>query len=254
MTPVIKSLLLYLIILGLVTFGAVVLSVSNYYIYVAYLIIILIVIFSRESLRWGKSSLPGLLLGSALIGAVFLVEIIAGWIKVEGFDFNPAVLFQFLVLQVLVSAGEELSFRGYILKNLIDETGIKKGIIFSSIMFSAIHIPSIVYYRLDTSREIIALAVVGLLGVLLAMLYLVYGLMSAIGFHFAWNFLQYNIFALALSQPGLMDSRILKTNFLTGGNYGPEAGITGFVLVFFALIIFIKKYSNLVNPSERDES
>ncbi len=253
MTPVIKSLLLYLMILGLVVFGAVVMSISNSYIYVSYLIIILVVLYSGESLKWGKSLLPGLLLGSALIGAVFLVEIIAGWIKVEGFDFNPALFFQFLVLQVLVSAGEELSFRGYILKNLIDEKGIKNGIILSSVMFSAIHIPSIVYYRLDVSREIIALAVVGLIGVLLAMLYLAYGLMSTIGFHFAWNFLQYNVFALALTQPGLMDSRILKTNFLTGGSYGPEAGITGFVVVFFALIIFIKKYSNLFNTPERGE-
>ena len=254
MTPVIKSLMLYLVILGLVAFGAVVLSVSNYYIYFAYLVIILIVIFSRESLRWGKSSLPGLLLGSALIGAVFLIEIIAGWIKVEGFDFNPALFFQFLVLQVLVSAGEELSFRGYILKNLIDETGIKNGIILSSVMFSAIHIPSIIYYRLDVSREIIALVVVGLIGVLLAMLYLAYGLMSTIGFHFAWNFLQYNVFALSLPQPGLMDSRILKTNFLTGGSYGPEAGIIGFAVIFFALLILVNKYSNLLNPSEMDES
>ncbi len=253
MTPVIKSLLLYLMILGLIAFGAVAMSVSNFYIYVSYLIIILVVLYSGESLKWGKSPLSGLLLGSALIGAVFLVEIIAGWVKVEGFDFNPALFFQFLVLQVLVSAGEELSFRGYILKNLVDETGIKNGIILSSVMFSAIHIPSIVYYRLDASREIIALAVVGLIGVLLAMLYLAYGLMSTIGFHFAWNFLQYNVFALSLSQPGLMDSRILKTNFLTGGSYGPEAGIAGLVLIFFALVIFIKKYSNLVNTPERGE-
>jgi membrane protease YdiL (CAAX protease family) len=251
MTPVIKSLLLYLMILGLVVFGAVAMSVSNFYIYVSYLIIILVVLYSGESLKWGKSSLPGLLLGSALIGAIFLVEIIAGWIKVEGFDFNPALLFQFLVLQVLVSAGEELSFRGYILKNLIDETGVKNGIILSSVMFSAIHIPSIVYYRLEVSREIIALAVVGLIGVLLAILYLAYGLMSTIGFHFAWNFLQYNVFALSLSQPGLMDSRIVRTNYLTGGSYGPEAGIIGFVVVFFALFIFIKKHSNLVNAPER---
>ena len=156
-----------------------------------------------KSLKWGKSPLYGLLLGSALIGAVFLIEIIAGWIKVEGFNFNPSLFLQFLVLQVLVSAGEELSFRGYILKNLIDETGIKNGIILSSVMFSA--------------------------------------------------FLQYNVFALVLSQPGLMDSRILKTSFLTGGSYGPEAGITGFVVVFLALLLFIKKYSNLVNPPGRDE-
>lgn len=253
MTPVVKSLLLYLMILGLVAFGAVAMSVSNFYIYVSYLIIILVVLYSSKSLKWGKSPLSGLLLGSALMAVVFLIEIIAGWVKVEGFDFNPALLFQFLVLQVLVAAGEELSFRGYILKNLIDETGIKNGIILSSVMFSAIHIPSIVYYRLDVSREIIALAVVGLIGVLLAMLYLAYGLMSTIGFHFAWNFLQYNVFALSLPQPGLMDTRILKTNFLTGGSYGPEAGITGFVVVLFVLIIFIKKYSNLLNIPERDE-
>ena len=252
MTPLMKSLLLYLMILGLVAFSMVK-YIPKFYVFILYLIIILVVLYSSESLKWGKSPLSGLLLGSVLIGAVFLVEMIAGWIKVEGFDFNPALLFQFLVLQVFVATGEELSFRGYILKNLIDEKGIKKGIIFSSVMFSAIHIPSIVYYRLDASRGLVALAVVGLIGALLAMLYLVYGLLSSIGFHFAWNFLQYNVFTLARSQPGLMDSRILKTNFLTGGSYGPEAGIAGLILIFFALIIFIKKYSNVANTPDRGE-
>jgi membrane protease YdiL (CAAX protease family) len=252
MTPLMRSLLLYSMILGLVAFSMAK-YIPRFYIFILYLIIILVVLYFSKSLKWGKSPLSGLLFGSVLIGAVFLIEIIAGWIKVEGFDLNPALFFQFLVLQVFVAVGEELSFRGYILKNLIDETGTKKGIILSSIMFSAIHIPSIIYYRLDASRGIVAIAVVGLIGAILAMLYLVYGLMSSIGFHFAWNFLQYNVFALSLSQPGLMDSRILKTNFITGGNYGPEAGIAGLVLIFFALIMFTKKYPDLVNTPEKGE-
>lgn len=247
MTPLVKSILLYLMMVGLVAISIAALPVSQIYIYLVYIIIIIVVYYYNDGILWGKRSLPGVLLGSFMMAVVFSGEIAAGWVEVGGFDFKPVELLLFLVLQFLVAIGEELSFRGYILKNLMDYSGRKMGIFLSSFMFSAIHIPSVVYYGLDSLRSITALVVVGMLGAILALLCLEYGLLSAIGFHFSWNFLQYNIFTLNQAQPGLILSRVLEPNILTGGSYGPEAGILGFVLAFLTLAILIRKHSKSLN-------
>lgn len=247
MKPLIKSLVLYLLIVLL-------LAVNLKHIldfplsgYIIYIILILVVIYSGESLLWGKKLAPGFLSGVALIGIVFSLELLAGWIKVEGFELNLGLLISFFIFQLLVAIGEEISFRGYILKNLIDETGIKTGICLSSFMFAAIHAPSFVYYGLDISGGTLAFIVVGLLGAIASIIYLNYGLRSAIAFHFAWNFLQYNIFNLSETQQGIMVLSYTNRNLITGGGYGPEAGILGFIIVLSALLMFIKKYSKSLN-------
>lgn len=247
MRHIIKSILLYLLIVGLLILNVYLVAVIPFSTYIIYVLIIFVVFYLNKGIFWGKRLAPGLLLGAALIGIVFAAEMLAGWIKVEGFDFNPSLFLLFFILQIIIAVGEEISFRGYILKNLIEETGIKAGICLTSFMFSAIHIPSIVYYGLDTSRGIIAFAVVGLLSAIVSIIYLKYGLVSAIGFHFSWNFLQYNIFTLAETQAGLMKSRYQVQVLFTGGNYGPEAGILGFIIALFASMILIKKYSKSLN-------
>jgi membrane protease YdiL (CAAX protease family) len=240
MRPLIKSLSMYCLIMGLLVFNLA--AVSNpVSIYIIYVIIILAVIYLNSNISWRGNCASGLLIGTSLIGMVFGIEILAGWVKIEGFDLNLNILLSFFILQITVALGEEISFRGYILPNIISETGTRTGIFLSSLMFSTIHIPSIIYYGLDTSRGIVAFSVIGLLGAIAAIIYLKYGLMSAIGFHFAWNFLQYNIFALSDIHLGLIKSRYMEPSIITGGNYGPEAGILGLIVVFFAFGLLINK-------------
>lgn len=241
MRPLTKSLLLYLLVIGLLSGNLYLVSDFPLSTYIMYILIFAVVFYSSDNIFWGKKSYPGLLSGTVLIGAVFSLEILAGLVKVEGFDFNFSLLVSFFIFQLLVAAGEEISFRGYILKNLKDEIGIKNAISLSSFMFATIHIPSFIYYRLDISRIMLAFMVIGLLGAVVSIIYLNYGLISAIAFHFAWNFLQYNIFNLSETQPGIMEISYMESNLLTGGNYGPEAGILGFIVVLFALIILVKK-------------
>lgn len=243
MKPIINSFLMYLLIVGLLTVNLYLVSDFPQSSYIIYIVLILVVYYSSKSLSWGERLVPGLLYGAALIGLVFSIEIITGWVSVERFDFNPGFLIPVLIFQLLVAAGEELSFRGYILKNLTADTGIKNGIILSSFMFSAMHLPSFIFYELDISRGAIAFIVVGLLSAIVSIIYLNYGLWSAISFHFAWNFLQYNVFSLSENQQGIMIISYAVRNLLTGGNYGPEAGILGFIVVFSGLVIFIKKYT-----------
>ncbi len=247
MRPIIKSFVLYLLIVGLLTVNLYFVSDFPLSAYIIYIVLILVVYYSSKSLFWGEKLAPGLLFGAALIGTVFSLEIIAGWVRIEGFGFNPDFLIPVLIFQLLVAAGEEISFRGYILKNLMSEMGVGKGIILSSFMFSAIHLPSFIYYGLDISRGAIAFIVIGLIGAIVSIIYLNYGLGSAISFHFAWNFLQYYVFNLSENQQGIMIISYTVRNLLTGGNFGPEAGMLGFIVIFFGLIIFIKKYAKSLN-------
>ncbi|VVB87315.1 CAAX protease self-immunity [uncultured archaeon] len=247
MRPIIKSFMFFLLMIGLVAFSGALASISPFLPYTIYIILIFLVCYLSNGLYWGKNSVTGLVLGSVLIGTIFSMELIAGGIKIEGYNFDPGMLVSFLFLQAVVAMGEELSFRGYILKNLIEETGIRTGILLSSFMFSAIHIPTFIYYGLGFSNGIIAFAVVGMLGAVLGMLYVKQGLKAAIGFHFAWNFFQYNIFTMSYTQPGLFKSAYTGSGLLTGGSYGPEAGIPGLILIFFILVIFIKRYSKSLN-------
>lgn len=248
MKHIIRSLLLYLLIFGLLTFNLPLVSDPIMSAYLLYIILILVVFYSGEKLLWGESLVPGLLWGGALMGTIISLELITGWIKVEGFDFNIKLVVSLLIYQILVSVGEEISFRGYILKNLIRGTSVKTGIIITSFLFSFIHLPSILYGSMDYSRDALALIVVGMLSVLFSLIYLNYGLLSAISFHFAWNFLQYNVFNLNDSYQGIIKISYTGQNLLlTGDNFGPEAGILGFIIIFLALIIFIKKFAKSLN-------
>ncbi len=247
MRPLTNSLVLYLLMLGLLSVNLTLVTVFPASAYIVYIIVIFAVIFYfSKSLFWGKKPVPGLSYGIALIGIIFFIEIIAGLVRIESINFNPVLIFSFFILQILVAVGEEVSFRGNILQNIADEAGIKTGIILSSIMFSAIHIPSFIYAGLDIQGLTIAFTVIGLLGAIASIIYLNYGLVSAITFHFAWNFLQYNIFNLNSGQ-GIMKTSFNGTNILTGGSFGPEAGVLGLIIVMLALIVLIKKYPQSLN-------
>lgn len=248
MRPLTNSLVLYLLMVALLSVNlnlGPVFPASAYLIYI--IIIFAVVFYFSKSLFWGKKLAPGLLYGITLIGAVFFLEVIAGWVRVESLDFNLVLFFSFFIFQIVVAVGEEISFRGNILKNLADETGIKTGIILSSFMFSTIHLPSFIYYGLDIQRLMVAFIVVGLLGAIASIIYLNYGLGSSITFHFAWNFLQYNIFNLNRSGQSIMKISSTGTDLLTGGSFGPEAGALGLIIVLLALIALIGKYPKSLN-------
>jgi membrane protease YdiL (CAAX protease family) len=248
MRPLTNSLVLYLLLLGLLLVNLDLVRDFPASVYIMYVIVIFAVVFYfSKSLFWGKKPAPGLIYGIVLIGFVFLIEIIAGWVRIESINFNPGLFFSFFVLQVLVAVGEEVSFRGNIFQNLADETGIRTGIALSSFMFSAIHIPSFIYSGLDIQRLTVAFIVIGLLGAIASIIYLNYGLASAITFHFAWNFLQYNIFSLNRSGGGIMKTSYTGTDILTGGSFGPEAGVLGLTIVLLALMVLIRRYPESLN-------
>ncbi len=209
---------------------------------IAYSIIILIAYISKKQdggFRWGASWKPGFMFGLVLISSIFVLELGLGWIKLEGL--SPDLLYILigaLIFELLVSLGEEMSFRGYILPNLTESLGQRNAIIATSILFAGLHIPSILLLGMEKFNAIIMFTTITTAGILMSVLYLIGGLKMSSGFHFSWNFFQYHIFSLR-GGFGIFGLTAAKPEF-TGGSVGPEAGIFGlFVLMLGILILLV---------------
>lgn len=206
---------------------------------IAYSLIILIsysLIKRHVDFRWGNSMWSGLLFGLILISAIFIIEWGLGWFEFKELNSDVvSILIGAAIFEVLVSVGEELSFRGYILPNLMHSIGMGKAIIVSSLLFAGLHIPSIMGLEIGAFNSAVMFASVTTAGAIMAILYLMDGLKMSIGFHFSWNFFQYHIFSLRTGF-GIFDAYAAKSVF-TGGEAGPEAGIIGLLVLLVGILI-----------------
>lgn len=172
-------------------------------------------------------AIVGILIAGAVMAFVFLVEWALGWLRFDGFATasGQATLTKFsywAAIFVLVGWYEELWFRGYWLQNLRDGVGIKWALFISAAFFALSHLsnPNVSW--------------VAILGLLVAGCFLAFGylrtnqLWLAIGLHIGWNFFEGPVFSFPVS--GLESSRLLNIQvrgpeLITGGPFGPEAGL-----------------------------
>ncbi len=206
------------------------------------LVVALFLLFKKKGnhgmTRWGGSYGSGIFFGFLLISMILMLEMGLGWIEFKGIIQDAAyILITGIVFEFLVSAAEELSFRGYILPCLEKSTGRWMAILMTSVLFASMHIPSIISLMLPPFNASVMLFTVTLAGVLLSLLYFTKGLKTSIGFHFSWNFFQYHLFSLR-GGLGIFDVTAIRPEF-TGGQAGPEAGILGLVAISTGIILLL---------------
>lgn len=208
------------------------------------LIVILFFIFKKREggsiPRWGGkgSHRSGILFGFVLISMIFILEMGLGWIKYDWIVPDALnILIIGVLFEFLVSIAEELSFRGYILPCMEKSFGRWKAIFMTSVLFAALHIPSILFLSLPLFNASVMFLTVIMAGILLSLFYFTKGLKSSIGFHFSWNFFQYHVFSLR-SGLGIFAVTAIRPEF-TGGQSGPEAGILGLVTVITGIILLL---------------
>ena len=186
--------------------------------------------------RWGSSWKFGFFFGLIMISLIFLLEYGLGLIRLK--ELVPGAFYILaggLVFEFLVSVVEEMSFRGYILPKFMENMRMRSAVIFTSILFSALHLPSIMALDILPFNAWIMFIAITAAGVILARLYMAGGLKMAIGFHFSWNFFQYHIFSLR-SGFGIFGIEAERPE-LTGGLAGPEAGIIGLTALILGVLI-----------------
>lgn len=196
--------------------------------------------FRDIGLKFNKNSLKhlfiGLLMGAVSMTFIFAVISLTGNVTVEdGFNFSIYNITG-LIIFILVALNEELFSRGYCLYALKEQNSEKMAIIVSSIIFALLHVfnPNLNWFGIFN---------IFLVGVLFAYMTLkTDNLMMAIGYHLTWNYFQGNVFGLSVSgqeAKGIITVSNLKDNIITGGAFGPEAGIlTTIVLVIGFLFVY----------------
>ena len=206
--------------------------------------------FKSLGLAWSRQAARDLLAGAfipaAMMGLVFVIEYGAGWLAVGGFAWQEQPVISvagstLIVLATFALTGwsEELFSRGYHLQNLADGLNLFWGVLLSSMIFAALHYanPSFTASPLP------------FLGLIASGLFLAYGylrtrqLWLSIGLHLGWNFFEGPVFGFPVS--GLNTFHLVRQTvtgpaLLTGGGFGPEAGLLLLpALALGALLVYL---------------
>jgi membrane protease YdiL (CAAX protease family) len=173
--------------------------------------------------------LLGFLIPAILMGLIFLTEWALGYLTFQGFawqfeDFTSMLrgLGGGFLAFVMVAISEEVLSRGYHLQNITEGTNLFWGLLFSSCIFSILHLA-------NPSSGLSAFT-----GLIAAGIFLAFGWMRTrqlwlpIGLHLGWNFFEGTIFGFPVS--GLETFQLIRQTvsgptWLTGGAFGPEAGL-----------------------------
>ncbi len=202
--------------------------------------------------------LVGCLMGAMLMTGVFLVCLLFGWVQIESFGAASLLPLLHLVgwqvawllLMILVGVSEEFFSRGLQFKNLAEglkPLGIAASVLFAMVISAAFF--GVLHLGNPNATWFSTVSITGA-GIMLATARLLSGRLALpIGIHTTWNYFQGPIFGFSVSGQDTPNSLMQVTSsgpvWLTGGEFGPEAGLlgAGALLVGIALTIAWRVYS-----------
>lgn len=176
-----------------------------------------------------KDLIVGFCIPGLLMGLIFVTELMLGWLTIDSFAWQTmtleswlGILLQGLLLFTLVGISEELLSRGYQLQNLTEGLNLTWGVLISSSVFALLHLA-------NPSSSLFSS-----LGIFAAGVFLAYGwirtrqLWLSIGLHLGWNLFEGTVFGFPVSGlkiESLIDQTSSGPLLITGGGFGPEAGL-----------------------------
>jgi membrane protease YdiL (CAAX protease family) len=179
---------------------------------------------------WALDFAKGAGLAVLVLGVIFAFSLIVGSIRVEGFahpapEGGSAALYLLGALAAFLIVGfyEEIMFRGYVLQRLNERAGRVASIVVASLLFAVLH-------GANPGADAFGIFNTTIIAIILSVLYFrTRSLWMPIGFHFAWNFFLGYVYSMPVSGLpiyGVLDVvEVDPESRLTGGSYGPEAGL-----------------------------
>ena len=185
--------------------------------------------------------LIGFFLSGLMVGIIFITLMAAGMLEIQSISWSgtslPPVLglfIWFLGIGAAVGLTEEMAFRGYLLQNLQEGIGMTWAIIISCILYGVVHMS-------NPNSSLLSGTLIAVIGFLRIFGWLRTGqLWLSMGMHAGWNFFQGPIFGFKVS--GLKIESLIKHSlsgpkWLTGGVFGPEAGIIVLPVIILGLLV-----------------
>lgn len=199
--------------------------------------------------NWWLDFVFGLALGAGLMALIFAIELATGMIEITDTFYSPAAdssfaigIFSVFIVFISVGIYEELFSRGYQLRNAAEgfaflnpKAAILISTFLTSIFFGLLHANNPNATAVSTFNIFIA-------GIFLALGFILTGeLAIPIALHITWNFFQGNVFGFPVSGQGNAPSFIainqLGNPIITGGQFGPEAGLIGLAAIFLGCLL-----------------
>jgi hypothetical protein len=176
----------------------------------------------------------GFLIGAALLTAITSVLALTGSYELVGWAPLPegttrgALLARMVLLFLAVGIFEEVAVRGILFRQLEQAIGTWLAIVVSALFFGFVHRGN------PNATWVSSVAIAIEAGALLAAVYVATrSLWLAIGLHWAWNLFEGPVWGSRVSGNDiavLADARFPGPSLLTGGGFGPEAGLPAMVL------------------------
>ena len=193
---------------------------------------------------WPRDFGLGSLMGAASLAIAVGIAASAGALifDVQTRDWAPlargfTIAFLFFVI---AGAAEELMFRGFPFQALVHNLGGARAVAITSLLFGLAHLSNKDASALSTINTILA-------GIWLGLAYLMTrSLWLAAALHWSWNFAMVFIFGLpvsgftTLSQLAWLRPRIGGPMWISGGSYGPEAGVAATVALILSTLTIWK--------------
>ncbi len=196
-----------------------------------------------RELEWAgalKELGAGLLVGFVLFSAMTGIVALLGGFEVLGFRGGMGQIWTYLAIAIVSGVLEETLFRGILQRHLEAMLGSWAALAITSALFGLGHIGN------EDASWFSSLAIALEAGILLGAAYmLTRRLWLAIGIHAAWNFTQGWVFSVPVSGGeaplGLLITRRVGPDWLTGGDFGLEASVVAMVVATLAGVLMLRR-------------
>jgi hypothetical protein len=181
----------------------------------------------RPGRGWAASPAAGILVGLGAAGAPIVLLLALGFLQSDGVGLSLLTVAALPAL-ILGAFNEELVFRGYLLRNMLDVGRPVWGVVVTSLLFALPHAANPHFFDNPLCGANIFLS-----GVALGLAYiLAENVWFPTALHFGWNAAQGLLFGVSVS--GYPVSGVLRLSpavgaplLLTGGEFGLEGSVLG---------------------------
>ena len=191
--------------------------------------------------RLVSHTLLGMLVGFVYMTLVVSTIVALGCATLSWQGFDWPLQWQAFMMFLGVAVGEEMIFRGVVFRMIDERCNTTVALIVSALLFGFIHLPN------DGATWWSSLAIAIEAGLMLAVAYKWSGtLWLPIGIHWTWNYVQGNIYGVAVSGSYLGNS-VMSASFsgpdiITGGAFGAEASIIAVILGVIITVVFLSNH------------
>jgi membrane protease YdiL (CAAX protease family) len=185
--------------------------------------------------------LRGAIMFCSVVGILALIHFV-GWENGNPLLQGEGVFLPIIVLLfgfVVQGATEEILCRGWLMPILSARYNLWVGILVSSSLFGLLH-------AVNPGVTVFAVVNIVLVGIFFSLFALRQGsLWGVCALHSIWNWLQGNFFGFEVSGqdggPTLLNLKEIGPDWITGGTFGPEGGVTSTFIICVGIAIILYK-------------